>query len=76
MADTNRNNLSNENPTPKDAAELYREGLRIFEGDGVEKDEYRGAQMIAEAAELGDADAQYWIEDYSFDDDAGVQGAS
>lgn len=71
MADTNRNN-----PSPKDAEALYREGLRLFEGDGVEKDEQEGARLIAEAAELGNEDAQYWIDDYTFDDDAGVQGAS
>ena len=72
MADTNRNN-----PTPaEEARALYLEGLKIFEGDGVEKDEFKGSRMIAEAAEMGDPDAQYWVEDYSFDDDAGVQGDS
>lgn len=56
------------------AAALYRKGLALYEGDGVKKDEFRGAQMIAEAAELGDPEAKDWIDDYGFDDNAQVQG--
>jgi len=76
MANNCNGRPSKKGKEPKDAAALYREGLAIFEGDGVEKDERLGASIIAEAAELGDPDAKYWIEDYTFDDDAGVQGAS
>ena len=62
-----------EKPTKK-AEELYRRGLALFEGDGVEKDEQEGAHLIYLAAQEGHPDAKYWIEDYAFDDDAGVQG--
>ena len=58
------------------AADLYRRGLALYDGDGVEKDEQEGAYLISEAAELGNKDAQDWIDDYTFDDDAGVQSHS
>lgn len=74
----NTNNKQNAAPTPQrtKAEKLFREGLALFEGDGVEKDERGGASLIAEAAELGLQEAQDWIDDYTFDDDAGTQGVS
>ena len=62
------------NNNPKKAEELFRKGLALFEGDGVEKDEQEGAALIAEAAKLGHKEAQDWVDDYTFDDDAFVQG--
>ncbi|MBO4541306.1 MAG: SEL1-like repeat protein [Bacilli bacterium] len=76
MANTGKNRLQERNPKKKDAAELYRRGLALFEGDGVEKDEQEGAYLISEAAKLGCEEAQDWIDDYTFDDDALVQGES
>ena len=58
------------------AAELYRRGLALYEGDGVEQDEQEGAYLIYQAAELGNKEAKDWIDDYTFDDDAGVQADS
>ncbi len=57
---------------PKSSArKLYEEGLALFE-----KDQQAGAALIAKAAELGDPEAQDWIDDWTFDDDANTQGAS
>ena len=64
------------NPNQEDAETLFRKGLALFNGDGVEKDEQEGAYLIAEAAKLGCKEAQDWIDDYTFDDDACVQGES
>ena len=76
MANTGKNPLQDRNPKKADAEELYRRGLALFEGNGVEKDEQEGAYLIAEAAKLGCKEAQDWIDDYTFDDDACVQGES
>ena len=42
----------------------------------VEQDEQEGAYLIYQAAELGNKEAKDWIDDYTFDDDAGVQADS
>lgn len=76
MANTGKNPLQDRAPKKADAEELYRRGLALFEGNGVEKDEQEGAYLIAEAAKLGHEEAQDWIDDYTFDDDACVQGES
>ena len=59
-----------------DPETLYREGLALFEGNGVEKDEQEGAYLISLAAQKGHPEAKDWIDDYTFDDDALVQGES
>ncbi|MBQ7243890.1 MAG: hypothetical protein IJS52_06770 [Bacilli bacterium] len=64
------------NPNQEDAETLFRKGLALFNGDGVEKDEQEGAYLISLAAKKGHAEAKDWIDDYTFDDNAGVQGAS
>lgn len=69
MATTKKNNTSK-------ADSLFQRGLDIFEGKGCKKDERKGALLIAEAAELGNKEAQDWIDDYCYDDDALVQGES
>ena len=58
----------------KKAEELFRKGLALFEGDGVEKDEQEGARLIYLAAKAGHPEAKDWIDDYTFDDDAMGQG--
>lgn len=52
-----------------DANTLYQKGLALFETDPQE-----GAYLISLAAEKGHAEAKDWIDDYTFDDDACVQG--
>ena len=61
---------------PKSPAELFKEGLALYEGDGVKMNQRKGLSLIAEAARLGDPDAKYWIDDYTYDDDAYTQGVS
>ena len=76
MANTGKNPLQDRAPKKADSEELYRRGLALFEGNGVEKDEQEGAYLISLAAEKGHAEAKDWIDDYTFDDNAGVQGVS
>ena len=67
-------NMAKNNEPSKKAEELFRKGLALFEGDGVEKDEQEGARLIYLAAQEGHPEAKDWIDDYAFDDDALVQG--
>ncbi len=76
MENTGKKALQNRDPKKKDAEKLYCRGLALFEGNGVEKDEQEGAYLISEAAKLGCKEAQDWIDDYTFDDDAYTQGVS
>ena len=72
-------NTENKTPgkkVPSKAEKLFRRGLALFEGDGVAQDQQEGAALIAEAAKLGHEEAQDWIDDYTFDDDAYTQGVS
>ena len=60
----------------KTPAELFAQGLALYEGDGVKQNQRKGLLLIAEAARLGDPEAKDWVDDYTFDDDAYVQGNS
>ena len=55
---------------------MYLVGVEYELGLVVEKDMQEALAWISEAADLGDADAKAWIEDYYFDDDANVQAHS
>ncbi|MDG4476637.1 eIF2A-related protein [Thiovibrio frasassiensis] len=46
-------------PVAKDKNSLYEEGLRFFKGDGVPKDYGQAHKLFVEAAEMGQAKAQY-----------------
>ncbi len=59
-----------------DADAMYRRGLAYEAGDGVQADINEAVALMKEAAELGSKDALAWLEDYYFDDDAGVQAHS
>lgn len=57
-------------------AAMYQLGLRYYAGRGIDQDQFRGAMLIRDAAAAGYKPAVAWMEDYSFDDDALVQGES
>ena len=59
-----------------DANAMYLVGLAYEAGDGVEADITEAVQWMKGADELGNKDARAWLEDYYFDDDAGVQAHS
>ena len=46
-------------PVAKDKNTLYEEGLRFFKGDGVPRDYAQAHKLFVEAAEMGQAKAQY-----------------
>ncbi len=45
----------------RDGAALYKRGVDMIEGNGVERDVERGVHWLKEASHLGSADAQYYI---------------
>lgn len=55
---------------------MYLVGLAYEAGDGVEADINEAIQWMKGADELGNKEARAWLEDYYFDDDAGVQAHS
>ena len=55
---------------------MYLVGLAYEAGDGVEADITEAVQWMKGADELDNKDAHAWLEDYYFDDDAGVQAHS
>jgi len=59
-----------------DANAMYLIGLAYEAGDGVETNTTEAVAWMKGADELGNADAKVWLEDYYFDDDAGVQAQS
>jgi len=46
-------------PVSKDKNSLYEEGLRFFKGEGVTRDYAQAHKLFVEAAEMGQAKAQY-----------------
>ncbi|MCR5078958.1 MAG: hypothetical protein K6B65_03440 [Bacilli bacterium] len=63
------------NDKMRKAEEIYRKGIEHFES-GDEDRRIKGLKLIQKAAEMGLEEAVDWVDDYSFDDDAGVQGES
>jgi len=59
-----------------DSNAMYLVGLAYEAGDGVEADINEAIAWMKGADELGNKDARAWLEDYYFDDDAGVQAHS
>ena len=55
---------------------MYLVGIEYELGQVVEQDMQEALAWMSEAADLGDEEAKAWIEDYYFDDDAGVQAHS
>jgi len=58
------------------AHSMYLVGIEYELGQVVEQDMQEALAWMSEAADLGDEEAKAWIEDYYFDDDAGVQAHS
>jgi len=46
-------------PVAKDKNSLYEEGMRFFKGEGVTRDYAQAHKLFVEAAEMGNAKAQY-----------------
>ena len=59
-----------------DAGAMLLVGLAYESGDGTEADIKEALAWMISAAELGNRDAKAWLDDYYFDDDAGVQSHS
>ena len=59
-----------------DANAMYLVGLAYEAGDGIEADMEEAVAWMKGADELCNKDARAWLEDYYFDDDAGVQAHS
>lgn len=55
---------------------MYLVALEYELGIVVEKDMEEAIAWMNESADLGDKDAKAWLDDYYFDDDAGVQAHS
>ena len=55
---------------------MYLVALEYELGIVVEKDMEEAIDWMNESADLGDKDAKAWLDDYYFDDDAGVQAHS
>lgn len=74
----NKNEFKNllKNAENGNANAMYLVGLAYEAGDGVEADINEAIQWMKGADELGNKDARAWLEDYYFDDDAGVQAHS
>ena len=59
-----------------DAEAMYLVGLEYEAGEVVTADGEKAIEWMNKAADLGNKDAHKWLEEYYFDDDAGVQAHS
>ena len=58
------------------AEAMYLVGLEYEAGEVVTADGEKAIEWMNKAADLGNKDAHKWLEEYYFDDDAGVQAHS
>lgn len=58
------------------AEAMYLVGLEYEAGEVVTADGEKAIEWMNQAADLGHKDAHKWLEEYYFDDDAGVQAHS